>query len=468
MHAGDGDNCIRNPGPERDSMRNMVLAAALALFAVTPGSAQQRDTAAARDTSVQSDSAARADSIAAADSIRLVRELERIQNEPRARPEQPAPAAPTGGAGAANPNFLPNISAIGDLVGDLSPDGSTLESEQRFDIREVELALQAAVDPYFRGDFILGVSDLEGLSIEEAYLTATALPWQSQIRAGRFHMPIGKQNTTHRAELHTVEYPYVIQRFLGEEAAKGTGIYASKIFAPFGFYQELQLTAVDEIGEVEEELVTDEPANKRLSGLGYSARLRNYWDLSSSTNLELSASAATGKRPQPIACIADPDAVSTGCADFADAPGVNVRQSLVGADVTLRWRPLQQGLYKSFILQAEFMHQVNDDDPSLPAVSGGSVEYGGPAGNFNGAYVFARYQLTRRLFVGGRYDWLEDPDRDGDTFNAVSGYVQFFPSEFSKLVAGYERAMPPGEAGATDRIIIQATIAIGPHRPHPF
>ena len=105
-------------------------------------------------------------------------------------------------------------------------------------MREVELALGANVDPYFRGDFILGVSDEEGISIEEGYLTTTSLPWQLQVRVGRFHLPFGKQNTTHRAELHTIEYPYVIQRFLGDHGGKGTGLVLSKIFSPFGFYQE--------------------------------------------------------------------------------------------------------------------------------------------------------------------------------------------------------------------------------------
>ena len=68
-------------------------------------------------------------------------------------------------------------------------------------------------------------------------------------RLGRVLAPFGKQNTTHRHDLHTVDYPYVLQRFFSDDGLKGTGIYASKIFAPFGFYQELILTAVDRFGE---------------------------------------------------------------------------------------------------------------------------------------------------------------------------------------------------------------------------
>jgi hypothetical protein len=138
------------------------------------------------------------------------------------------------------------------------------------------------------------------------------------------------------------------------------------------------------------------------------------------------------------------------------------RQSIVGADVTFRWRPLEQGLYKSLIVQSEFMRQVNQrvSDPSFL----------GPARDFNGAYVFARYQLTRRLHLGGRYDWVEDPDHSlesGRTFTAGSGYLEWFPSEFSKLVAAFERASPSGFS-AVNRILLQATFSVGPHRPHPF
>ena len=348
-----------------------------------------------------------------------------------------------------NARMLPDISAVGDLIGDFSPKGSTQEDGKRFSIRELELALQAAVDPYFRGDVFVGFNDVEGVHIEQLFLTTTAVQG-AEFRFGRFLMPFGKLNTTHRHDLHTIEYPWVIQRLLGAEGLKGTGVYASRIFSPLGFYQELQVTAVDKFGETED-LIADEPSNKDISGLGFSARLRNYWDLSQAANLELSASAATGKREEPF--------------DFGPFPttggvnAVNARSSLYGGDVTFRWRPLEQGLYRSFIAQAEVYHQVNerDDDPA----------FGGPNRDFTGAYGFARWQTSRRTFLGGRYDWVQDPELGGETLTAVSGYLQWYPSEFSKLNLAFERVMPNG-VEATNRILLQATFAIGPHKPHPF
>lgn len=388
------------------------------------------------------------DSAAIADSIRLVRELERAQRGDTAGAQAQRPAS----YGPTNPRLLPDISAVGDLVGDLSPKGSTQEDGTRFGIRETELAVQAAVDPYFRGDIFLGISDVEKISIEQAYLTTTSLPYGLELKVGRYLMPFGKQNLTHRHDLHTVEYPHVIQQFFGGEGLKGTGLWASKIFAPFGFYQELQVTAVDRFGEDPEDLTTPEPLNKKLSGLGYSARLRNYLDLSQSTNFELSGSAITGRRAQPLESPID------------GFNAVGARQTVVGADLTFRWRPLQQGLYKSFILQAEFMRQINEKDPALPV---GGV-YAGPARDVSGAYAFARYQLSQRLFLGSRADWVQHPDPADGSLKAIAADLEFFPSEFSKLVMQYERLRPAMGAEDVNRVLLQASFALGPHKPHPF
>jgi hypothetical protein len=424
------------------------------LLVAASADAQQRDSTRRDSTSRRTArDSVRADSARVADSIAVVRELERLQGEPKTQ------QGTQQGQGPTNPRLLPDISAVGDLIADLSPKGTTQESGDRFSVREIEIAIQAAVDPYFRGDIFLGISDLEGIGIEQAYLTATSLPWGLEARLGRFLMPVGKQNTTHRHDLHSVDYPYVVQRFFGEEGLKGTGLYASKIFAPFGFYQELILTAVDRFGEKPEDAAPSlEPVNKKLTGLGYSARLRNYWDLNEASNVELSFSGVTGKREQPVL---GPNDVSLS---------TPARQSVVGADFTYRWRPLQQGLYKSFILQAEYMQQLNERDPRLLLPAGATpneFSYGGPDRDFRGGYAFARYQVTRRGYVGARFDSFQDEAGAGRTSTAASGYLEYFPSEFSKLMAGYER-YSPAEGSATNRILLQATFALGPHKPHPF
>lgn len=441
-------------------MRTQIVVAVL-LSSSTTLAAQQPDSLSRRD------STARADSVAAADSIRLVRELAEVSD----RPERAGPVVPV--QGPSNPTLLPNISAIGDLVFDLSPKATTQETGERFYVREVEVGIQAAVDPYFRADFFLGVHG-EGIEIEEAYLSTLALPWQTQVRLGRFLLPFGKQNTTHRPELHTIEHSRPVQEFLGGEGGHGTGGWFSKIFAPFGFYQELQGAVVEafaaeqhEEGDIageDAELISPEDANSDLSGLGYVLRLRNYWDLNEAVNVELSGSFVTGKRPVAVSCEADGSPLNT-CPGGVTA--LNARQSVFGADVTYRWRPLQQGLYRSFILQTEWMRQVNPH-PGFGAIDDGvTATLDGSRDSFDAAYLFARYQLTRRVYAAARFDWLQEPETDGRSLTAFSAYLTFYPSEFSKMIAMFERVTPPLDK-ATNRLVFQTTFAVGPHRPHPF
>ncbi|HMI55958.1 MAG TPA: hypothetical protein VK494_07225, partial [Gemmatimonadaceae bacterium] len=68
---------------------------------------------------------AKADSIAAADSIALVRELEKMQG---AKPDT-TQGRVVGPQGSTNPRLLPDFSAVGDFVADLSPKGSTQEDQ---------------------------------------------------------------------------------------------------------------------------------------------------------------------------------------------------------------------------------------------------------------------------------------------------------------------------------------------------
>ena len=438
----------------------------VALLLAAPGVGAQRPDSTAR-------ARARADSVARAvrDSIALMKELGAAMADTSARAN--APVGPQGGP--TNPRLLPDFSAVGDLVGDLSPQGSTQADRSRFGVREVELAVQAVVDPYFRGDVFLGISDLESISIEQAYLTTTSLPNQLELKVGRFLMPFGKQNLTHRHDLHTTEYPYVIQKLLSDDGLKGTGLWGSRVFSPFGFYQELQVTAVDRISPAAEDLTTSEAVNKSLGGLGFSARLRNYVDLTEAANVELSFSAMTGKREQPLDATYT-TLVKSGTSSALVAQDVNAtlaRQSTFGADFTYRWRPLQQGLYQSFILQSEVMHQRNERDPALPAVECPlgppcpTPAYAGPTRDYTGAYVFARIQTGQRQFIGARYDYVQNPENDGRTLNAGSVYLEWFPSEFSKLSAGYEAVKNSGD-DLLNRLLVQATFSLGPHKPHPF
>jgi hypothetical protein len=342
-------------------------------------------------------------------------------------------------------SFNPDLSVIGDMLADLSPDGSTLEEGDRFQVRETELGLQAVVDPYFRADFFLSLKGSE-FELEEGYLTSLALPHRFQLKAGRFHLPFGKVNLTHRPEIHTIEYPRVIQEFFGDDGFASTGLWVSKLVAPFGFYQELIGVVGNDLGEGvsadggapegEDEGAADggRTSDRDLfDDLGdrlFLGHLKNYLDLTEAANLEVGVSAATGE--------SDP------------GDPASQRLAFYGIDAIYRWRPPAASLYKSLILQSEAGWRTSE----------GPTDFG--------LFLFGQYQIGRRWYLSARYDYVEHPGPEPrESENSISGYLTLYPSEFSLFRLGYEhRGLEIGDD--LDRILVQAVVTLGPHRPHPF
>src|SRR5436190_17798955 len=63
----------------------------------------------------------------------------------------------------------PNVSAIGWFqaeVGHRDPNNLTAKDSDAFQLKEVEIALQAVVDPYSRADFIVSITG-DGAAVEE-------------------------------------------------------------------------------------------------------------------------------------------------------------------------------------------------------------------------------------------------------------------------------------------------------------
>jgi hypothetical protein len=376
-------------------------------------------------------------------------------------------------SGAASLRAL-TIGAIADLLLDVSPDGSTLESERRFELREIQLSLGAGIERRLRGDIVLSLDDSLQLMVMEASLSTVGLPRRFHAKAGRFHLPFGKLNARHRVMLPTIDYPLVIQRFLGSHGGMGTGLSVSKGFDLAGAQQEVQLTAIEkfpdehahDVGHADHSGIEprpSSPANKTFRGLGYTARLRSSWRLGDAAQFELSGSAGTGKRAHAFGCDLVPGH-AVACPAARGETGVNARQSLLGADVTVRVRPDENGPTEWLLIQAEFMRQHNEQ-PALPRGAPDSARYLGPTAEETGAYLFARWRINPRLFFGGRVDWLDPGDAGARDAGAGSVYVQLALSEIARITATYERVRP--SAGTNlDRLLMQAVIALGAHRPH--
>jgi hypothetical protein len=364
---------------------------------------------------------------------------------------------------------------VADLIGDFTTEGSTLESGRRFEVRDVHFAAGAAIDSDFRGDFMVALDPESRVMLMEGVLSTTSLPWGLHAKAGRFQIPFGTQNAAHRVFLPTIDYPHVIQRFFGVHGAGGTGLSLGVGARWLGVRHELVLTALEAFperdhaegehaaqGHVTFEPKATSPANRTLEGLGYTARLRTTWDVTPSVALEVSASGGTGRSTQPFAC--ETAGHYEPCPAARGETGVNARQSVVGVGLTLRWQPRGVASAPSLVLQSEVMNQQNAT-PRLPRGAPPQAVYLGPSEDPAGAYALARFQASRRVFVVARYDWVESVIAGERNTVAGSAYLQFVPSELTKLVIGFERVRPPLGA-SLNRLLLQTAIGIGTRGAH--
>lgn len=333
----------------------------------------------------------------------------------------PALAQAPAGRGGVSQSLNPDISALVDFAVQRSrPDGGTFSGNSG--LREVELGLQGAVDPYARADVFIAVKPqgpLTEVELEEGYLTTLRLPASLQVRAGRYRPRFGRQNLTHPSELPTVDHPAVLLAFLGDEGFSDVAGGLSWI-TPLPWY-----------GEVTWDHLNHLAPSGAFPDLGRTEvfHLRNFLDLSAAAGLDLGASWGLGMSGR----------------DVFEGPEAGAA-SVVGADFTYKWRPPSRALYRSFLAQAE-------------VIRSSTAAYGW--------YGLAQYQIGRRWYLGARYDWTQAPEL-GTLKEAGPGVVlSFLPSEFSRVRAQWRRVWG-GENQPQHRIDLQVTFGLGPHRPHVF
>jgi hypothetical protein len=128
----------------------------------------------------------------ASDQVRELRQrLDAIEREM----SDAKPAAPDGTAGRASPAYMnTSFDVLANAGWSSTPDVQTLQpgghdpSQRGFSIRNAELALDGAVDPYFKGfaNIVLmtDAEDETAVELEEAYALTTSLPASLQIKGG--------------------------------------------------------------------------------------------------------------------------------------------------------------------------------------------------------------------------------------------------------------------------------------------
>jgi len=335
--------------------------------------------------------------------------------------------------------------------------------DDEFIFRELEINFSGVLDPFARADVVVGIHKdfahhehddeengddhehehaCEGrpecehahdyaIDVEEAYLTTLSLPHGLQARVGRMRERFGKVNAIHMHALPSVDYPLVIKNYFGGHGLVGDGAELSWL-APTRHYLEL-------VYEVFNNSNGSSFAGEHHDDLVHLAHAKNLFELSDSSTIEFGGTIATGPND--------------------DGHGGS-RTWLEGLDLTYKWRPLEEGLYKGLSWQSEVLFSQKDTHE-------GEMDTWG-------MYSSLEYRLGRRWKTALRYDYSEFPDCEKLHEHGYSAYLTFLQSEYVFWRFGYlfvdRNFDDPVDSGQEDEHLlwVQLNFGLGPHRAHAY
>src|SRR6266481_2617802 len=230
-------------------------------------------------------------------------------------------------------------------VGDHDP------QQRGFNARNIELALDGAVDPYFEGFanivFKLDNDNETSVEVEEAFMQTTSLPFNLQLKGGQFFAAFGRLNPTHPHTWDFADDPLVHGLFLGPDGLRGVGGQISWI-VPVPWYSQVIVAVQNGRGSTGfsfrnpgddgmffDRITTDREA-RGLQDFVWIPRFENSFNLSDTQTVLAGVSGAFG----------------------SNETGANSRTQIYGADLLYKWKSSHaEGGFPFVKWQTEFMYR---------------------------------------------------------------------------------------------------------------
>jgi hypothetical protein len=357
---------------------------------------------------------------------------------------------------AANPSALLEL-------GDHDP------SKRGFSLRNAEISLDGAVDPYFKG-FANVVMKLDNnnqteIELEEAYAQSTSLPANLQLKAGQFFAAFGRMNPTHPHTWAFVDQPIILGRAFGPDGLRSISAQLSWL-VPTPFYTEVFLGVLDGQGGTSfsfrnpgavdsfgaSRFYGRATLDRHLSGPGdlvFVPRLASSFELTDHQTLVVGASAAFGPNDT----------------------GANAQTQIYGVDLYWKWKPAHADAGFPFVAwQTEALYRRFEAgaDPLAPTPL--------PAETLRdwGFYSQVLWGFKPRWVAGLRGEYANgnaganDPNESfrGER-TRISPVLTYYPSEFSKVRLQYN--YDQGALFGTDHSAwLQFEFLLGAHGAHKF
>jgi hypothetical protein len=346
-------------------------------------------------------------------------------------------------------------------VGDHDP------QQRGFNARNIELAFDGAVDPYFEGFanivFKLDNDNETEVEVEEAFMQTTSLPFNLQLKGGQFFAAFGRLNPTHPHTWDFADTPLVNGLFLGPDGLRGVGAQGSWTL-PLPWYSQLIFASQNgrggtgfsfrnpgDDGMFFDRITTDREA-RGLQDFVWIPRFENSFNLSETQTVLAGVSGAFG----------------------SNETGANSRTQIYGADLLYKWKSARaEGGFPFVKWQTEFMyrrfeagHGANDSFPV--------------AETFHdwGLYSQVLWGFKKGWVVGIRGDYVHmqnsefTDDLDRQSRWRISANLTWYPTEFSKIRLQYNQDFLEKNFFLSTRqvesIFLQWEFILGAHGAHKF
>src|SRR2546430_5010492 len=346
-------------------------------------------------------------------------------------------------------------------VGDHDP------QQRGFNARNIELAFDGAVDPYFEGfaNIVFKLDNDNGteVEVEEAFMQTTNLPFNLQLKGGQFFAAFGRINPTHPHTWDFADAPLVHGRLLGPDGLRGVGAQLSWTL-PVPWYSQLILGVQNGRGGTgfsfrnpgEDGIFfgrrTTDRELRGLQDLVWIPRWENSIDLSPTQVVLAGVSGAFG----------------------SNETGANARTQIYGGDLFYKWKSAHaEGGFPFVKWQTEVMDRRFE--------AGRGVDESFPV-----AETVHDWGLYSQVLLGFRKGWvagirgdyvhMQDSmftdDLDRQPRWRLSADLTWYPTEFSKIRLQYNQDfleenffLSPREV---ESVFLQWEFILGSHGAHKF
>jgi len=364
--------------------------------------------------------------------------------------------------------FNPAIGLVGETLFSYRSHGSDQIGSDRpggFNAfqRSVELNVAASVDPFAKAYAVINASaDSQTgeatMRVEEAALQTTSLPWNLELKAGRFFGEFGKLSYIHDHELPFVNRPLALNQYIGGES-RTDGAQLSWL-PPLPHYVSVTVGLGNGFGG-------DSPLNnpgsyRTLSGFNYFGRVSTYFDLTPNLQLE------TG-----ISGLINPTTQDRGGPNAFVGPGgvplTEKERRVAGFDLKLSYVPLANNQFQRLDWGTEVLYSDSrylfDPDGSLGTGGGLSGDEFQRSIGSVGMYSYVTYKWHRQWSAGFLFDFVENPANHDDHTFAYSPYITWALSHWSQLRLQYTHTDHNAVSGlkSDDAIYLQWAWIIGAH-----